>query len=140
MKKRAASIELYEAGVQIIAPGYEDSFGRFDTTIRYILDGRVIAKLADHFDIPHHKITETGYHKGEKKYYTVPLHEQEFEISAQRLSLYDVGNLAEVWAEVLAPGLIDVDIVFFDGPNGSKKYTQGITYSGAFVVDWAAES
>lgn len=111
--QKIRSIELYDACIQILAPevdgGPFEDFGIFEkwkiygSQIKFLLSEIGIQSDTDDFD------------------------SMEFVKEATELSYKGV---SEIFAEIVSPNLLNIEIVFVDG------WTQKTTYCGSFSVTW----
>lgn len=145
MKKRVARIQLYEAGIQIAHNNHiDDPFGGFGKVKKFLIPGEDIAEIAEAIGI------ESGFTFQDIEYQNKDgkitskqvrrhLSETQLEIF-QVLEDFDIKNLERIEAEVLSPHLVDITLFYSNDKDPDIPFTQEITYSGSFCIDWWTES
>lgn len=125
MKKKAISVILHDAGMEL-TPRHNDGifqavhFKRYE--VGYILSEALLKLLRSEF-LGMNNLKEEDLHF-EHSYQPHPFSSQ----------------LAAIFAEVVSPGLLELELHWSPGDDQSVDFKEYLTHSGPFTISWENEN
>jgi hypothetical protein len=117
-RRKAYSVQLFDARVEITLPKHEDPYGLYGTHSDFVLYEGAVEILAKIFSVDI-RTNDLG----------------EFRAYLEYLK-HDVSNLIEINAKVISERVLDLELVYSNSDNPEKPYRNEITYCGSFSVAW----
>lgn len=132
-KRKAISVQLYEAGVEITTSDSEGPFRDWGNLQSIEIQGEELEKLAKIFGIPYGDYTQeaTDRKTGKPKFYVHSLDGMDFNFHfvLKRPSL----SPKEIYVEVLSPNMLELQLEY---QTADTSWVEHLTYCGNFLVGW----